>query len=59
MLGSVLTVLAPYLYLELFAEGPVSGASAPARIGRFGLYAFLVGMAPFFAIPLLVGGRPQ
>ena len=29
-------------------------AGAPARIGRFGLYAFLIGTALFFAIPLLV-----
>src|SRR6516164_2396703 len=36
------------------AEEPVSGAGAPVRIGRLGLYAFLVGMALFFAIPLLI-----
>ena len=28
--------------------------AAPARMGRFGLYAFLAGTALFFAIPLLV-----
>jgi glucose/mannose transport system permease protein len=32
----------------------VSAARAPTRIGRFGLYAFLIGTALFFAIPLLV-----
>jgi glucose/mannose transport system permease protein len=32
----------------------VSTARAPARIGRLGLYTFLIGMALFFAIPLLV-----
>ena len=32
----------------------MSGAGAPVRIGRLGLYAFLVGMALFFAIPLLI-----
>jgi len=32
----------------------VRAIAAPARVGRFGLYAFLVGTALFFAIPLLV-----
>ena len=32
----------------------MSTARAPARIGRLGLYAFLIGTALFFAIPLLV-----
>jgi glucose/mannose transport system permease protein len=32
----------------------VSAIGAPARVGRLGLYAFLIGTALFFAIPLLV-----
>jgi hypothetical protein len=32
----------------------VSAIGAPARVGRLGLYAFLIGAALFFAIPLLV-----
>ena len=32
----------------------MSALAAPARIGRFGLYAFLIATALFFAIPLLV-----
>ena len=32
----------------------MSAIGAPARFGRLGLYAFLIGAALFFAIPLLV-----